>query len=126
MGILKMWKCQDENEWLDGLKRYWEYVLPRNVKLEEEFEWLEVKTVQTLKPRQWYDFLLEKYFRWKFTAANRYASTTRLLKQYEGAAGLQELYDFKRELFSFNKCDIRKGLEIASRHRRPKIGLGTA
>jgi hypothetical protein len=31
----------------------------------------------------WYEFLANEYFRWKYTAANRYATTTKQLAKYK-------------------------------------------
>jgi len=43
-------------------------------------ERLDVNIIKAMTPQAWYGFLLDKYFRWKFTAPNRYASTTKTSK----------------------------------------------
>ena len=55
-----------------------------------------------------------KYFFWKYTAPNRYKTTTTQLKKYlDPVNNLDELYSIKEEIFSFNKNDILKGLKTA-------------
>jgi hypothetical protein len=78
--------------------------------------------LRDLDEQGWYDFLRDKYFRWKYTAPNRYATTTRSLKQYVDEGNLQELYRIKESLLTFDHRDIEQGLTIANKIR----GLGTA
>lgn len=47
-----------------------------NLALEKEMDQLDAQTVRRMDPQAWYTLLLEKYFRWRSTAPNRYASTT--------------------------------------------------
>jgi hypothetical protein len=67
-------------------------------------------------------FLLEKYFRWKYTAPNRYASTTKTLRSYTENNQLPVLHAVKERLFGLDKDDIQSCLAVASSIR----GLGTA
>lgn len=39
----------------------------------------------------WFDFLLHKYFKWNYTPANRYATTTKQLKRQVETQGLDAL-----------------------------------
>jgi hypothetical protein len=58
----------------------------------------------------------------KFTDPRWHARSTRFLER----ARSEELFEFRDELFDFDRIDIRRGLEIASRQKRSKIGLGVA
>jgi len=105
------------------LETYWQFVKPENLELEREMDCLDPATVQKLDARGWYDFLLNKYFRWKYTAPNRLATTTKAFKKYEGNdAAMAELWAIKERLFEFNKENIAEGLEIADSIK----GLGPA
>lgn len=70
---------------------------------------------------KFYDFLLNKYFKWKYTADNRYATTTKALIKYQDV-GMDELDKIKHDLFIFDSNNINEGLRIAKKIR----GLGTA
>jgi len=85
-------------------------------------ESLDVERIRQLDARGWYDFLLNEYFRWKYTARNRYATTTKLLRQYAEAGALAALATVKDRLFAFDLSDIGEGLSIACEIK----GLGPA
>ncbi len=122
ISICALWHSTAEAEWRHALSRYWEFVKPSNLDLECEFDSLDGRAVEALDANSWYEFLIDKYFRWKYTAANRYATTTKWLRTYVSEGELPALNEIKRQLFSFSKQDARAGLEIARRIR----GLGTA
>jgi hypothetical protein len=83
---------------------------------------LNADIVRAMDPQAWYKFLLEKYFRWKYTVPNRYASTTKILRTYEASNELHVLHGIKQRLFAMNSVDIQQSLALASSVR----GLGTA
>jgi hypothetical protein len=121
-GVREMWNSNDPDLWRQGLDRYWTFVKPSHLALEREIDRLDAETVKAMDTHQWYTFLLEKYFRWKYTAPNRYGSTTKLLRNYESNDGLVALHGIKGRLFGFNKSDVRQGLSLACSIK----GLGTA
>jgi len=119
----RLWKSKTETEWRSVLDRYWGYVKPSHLKVEKEFDSLDSNTIKEMDAEQWYDFLLYKYFYWKYTAPNRYRTTTIQLKKYlEIPDGLNDLNLIKKSIFSFDKNDILKGLQISKQIK----GLGTA
>jgi len=64
---------------------------------------------------EFYRFLYCKYFVWKFGAKKSVLKDMqKLLSTYE-KEHVHELDTIHKELFSFNKNDIRKGLEIATK-----------
>jgi hypothetical protein len=97
-------------------------VLPANLDLERRMESLNLDRIRQLDAQGWYDFLLNEYFRWKYTAPNRYVTTTRSLRRYAEAGTLAELEGIKGRLLTFDLIDIRQGLSIAGEIK----GLGTA
>jgi hypothetical protein len=115
-----LWRCEDENIWRFALRTYWLFV-GKNRELEDELESLGLAYVQGLDAKGWYNFLLDKYFRWKFTP-NRYATSSRHLRKCYGTGGLERLFHGREDLLSFDRRDIKRGLDIA----RDIPGLGTA
>jgi hypothetical protein len=118
----ELWNSNDAQAWHAALDRYWIFVKPANLSLEREMDRLDVEVVRAMDAERWYEFLLEKYFRWKYTAPNRYASTTKLLRCYAENNQLSALHAIKNGLFSMDKNRIQQCLTVASSIR----GLGTA
>ncbi len=67
-------------------------------------------------------FLRNGYFRWKYTAPNRYATTARQLQRYADDGKLDDLDGVRQRLLALDTDDIRSGLKTAS----AVYGLGTA
>jgi energy-coupling factor transporter ATP-binding protein EcfA2 len=121
-GTREMWNSNDPGLWQKTLNRYWTFVKPSNLALEKEMDRLDAETVRVMNPHEWYRFLLEKYFRWKYTAPNRYASTTKAFRKYEANDELSLLHGIKEQLFASDKDNIEQCLALASSIR----GLGIA
>jgi hypothetical protein len=122
MDIADLWDSSDPHAWDDALKRYWTFVQERNRLLEESLEALDLEQLRRLDAEGWFNFLKDEYFRWKYTSANRYASTTRLLRSYVESDTLGELDLIRRRLLTLDSGDVRAGLDAARGIR----GLGTA
>jgi hypothetical protein len=121
-GTREMWNTNDPNLWEKALKRYWTFVKASNLELEKEMDRLDAERVKAMNPKAWFEFLLEKYFRWKYTAPNRYGSTTKILRTYAANNELAALYAIKERLFAADKDNIQQCLSVASLVR----GLGIA
>lgn len=120
--VAELWKSRDQQTWQKALHRYWTFVKPANLALEMEMDQLDAGPVMKMDPEGWYKFLLEKYFRWKYTAPNRYASTTKILRSYASNNELTALHAIKERLFARDKNNIEQCLAVACSIR----GLGTA
>jgi hypothetical protein len=118
----EMWNTNDLDLWQKALNRYWTFVKPSNLALEKEIDQLDAGAVRAMNPRAWFEFLLEKYFRWKYTAPNRYASTTKMLKTYAANNELAALHAIKERLYALDKDHIQQCLAVGCTIR----GLGTA
>lgn len=117
----KLWESNNEKEWLAVLNKYWDFVKPTHLEVEKEFDSFHSDKVKNMNPKQWYEFLYKKYFFWKYTAPNRYKTTTTQLKRYLGPDDcLDNLFKIKEEIFNFNKEDVSTGLKTAYKIR----GLG--
>lgn len=119
----ELWSSQNEDEWKKALDSYWRMVKPDHLAIEKEFDDLDLSIIQAMDPEQWYDFLHDKYFFWKYTAPNRYRTTTAHLQKYvDGPDSLDKLCRIKQEIFNFDTNDIAEGIRIATKIR----GLGVA
>lgn len=121
--INELWNSTDTRIWEDALSRYWDFVKNENMELERELDNLNLQTIENLDSDGWYEFLLNKYFRWKYTAPNRYSTTTRSLRRYVDEDSLDELYQTKLDiLLTGMNGNIRDSLTVACKIH----GLGTA
>ena len=120
--VSTLWSSNDRQMWEDALSRYWYYVSPRNRELEIELEALSVEEIERSDSLQWYEFLRDKYFRWKYTAPNRYATTTNKLRSYVDENALAHLDKIRRVLLVDAVQDLRIGLSAAKQIH----GLGFA
>ncbi len=116
-----LWNSSVHNEWLQiEQTKYWNLIKDSNLDIEREFENLDAVAISRMNVQEFYTFLYEKYFVWKYTAANRLATTRMHLQKHQNNLG--ELEKIHNNLFSFDKKDIMAGLIIASQIK----GLGTA
>ena len=122
MNIDALWHASEPGAWHQAIERYWQFVQPRNIELERALDALDLQRLHNLSPQGWYDFLHDEYFRWKYTAPNRYATTTSQLKRYVDEHALDELDHLRKRLLALNLNNVRAGLMAAKEIR----GLGTA
>jgi hypothetical protein len=117
--IAELWYSVDENAWRNALKRYWTsgVIKASNLALEHSMDALDCKRVRELSSEGWFNFLNDEYFRWEYTAPNRYATTKRELRKYIENGKLTELEEIKNRLFTFDRSDIAAGLRTARQIR---------
>ncbi len=96
--------------------------MARNRKLEEELDRLDLERIRTMDAAAWHTFLRDDYFRWKYTAPNRYASTTRFLRLHVESQGMGTLNAIRQQILTADTDDIEGALTAALRIP----GLGTA
>lgn len=118
--IEKLWKSENENEWKAEFNRYYSRIKKENLKIEEEIINLNISTFEEMSPEEWYNFLLDNYFKWKYTQANRYASTTKHLKKYKEENNLKALNLIKSEFIKVDKANSKASIETLSKIK----GLG--
>ena len=111
--IEQLWHSSDASKWQRALDRYWEYVKPTHIGIEREMEALRPDDVRQLDADQWYDWLLNKYFVWKYTAHNRYATTTEHLRRQATAAGRHHLLAIRDRILGCENASIRDALHAA-------------
>lgn len=120
--IDRLWNSASPEVWEKALQRYWEFVKSSNIALEHRMEELNANYLRQLDVEGWYVFLRDQYFRWKYTANNRYCTTTGSLHRYLKENALEELHSIKLRLISLDPRDIAYGLKTAQEIR----GLGCA
>lgn len=114
--INSLWYSHSKAEWLKALDKYEQYITrPEVAALDKELDPLDVKMVERLNADEWYTFLYQKYFPWKYTAPNRLATTRASLEKHRARPnGLADIHRIKKELIVFAKQDIQKGLDLAT------------
>jgi len=122
--IEQLWHSSDASAWQRALDRYWQYIKPTHVAIEREMEALQPDHVRHLDADQWYDWLLNKYFVWKYTAPNRYATTTGHLKRQANATadGRRHLLTIRDRVLGCENASIQDALRAATQFK----GLGPA
>ena len=120
--ISNLWYSKNESEWINALNAYWNYVRPTHLQLEQKLNNLVLKHISDLSESGWYNFLHDEYFRWKYTAPNRYKTTTNSLKKYLQFNELTKLDNIRRRLLNLEHPNITEGLRIA----HEIYGLGIA
>jgi hypothetical protein len=112
--IGELWYSRDPAAWDAALERYWHFVHRTHREMERAMEDLDRETIRGLTPDTWFAFLHDKYFWWKYTAPNRYATTTAVLRRKAAApSGRAALDHMREELVSLDPTDITGALQIA-------------
>lgn len=123
--IQERWVSNDPAQWNAALQRYWVLVKPVNVSLENDMECFDRERVGRMSPEEWITFLQDEYFRWKYTAPNRYATTTAVLRQKGGTQdGRKALDRIKAQILNLKPANISVSLKMVS--QIPGLGIAGA
>ncbi|HIK81794.1 MAG TPA: hypothetical protein EYF93_02680, partial [Planctomycetes bacterium] len=79
INIQALWGSNNRGDWVNALEHYWSPVNPSRVELERGMDTLDLERVRAMNAEEWFEFLLKDYFRWKYTDARRFGSTTKYL-----------------------------------------------
>lgn len=120
--LKNLWYYGTEAEWRKALDGYYYTLRNEQREIEEYIERISIDKIENMTAEEFYDFLFDKYFVWKYTAKNRLATTRKNLEKYIENDELLLLQDIQSRLFSASKNEIETCLKIASEIR----GLGTA
>ena len=118
--LSQLWYDGDEAEWEKALAHY--HTLCKDVSLETFMEELRPETVNQMNVSEFYQFLHDKYFVWKYTAKNRLATTRSHLRKYLDGNQLQQLEQIHNQIFSTDRSKATDMLTVVSHIR----GLGIA
>lgn len=122
LSINLLWNCNDENKWKVALKYYDVFLKPHQVDIERRMNTIDVSKVKGFSTKEFYTFLYDEYFVWKYTAKNRLATTRKSLMKYESNDDFKDLEKIKEAIFELNHDDIEKNLKNVQKIR----GLGIA
>ena len=120
--IGQLWHSSDARKWQCALDRYWKYIKPSHIGIEREMDTLRPGDVRYLDAGQWCEWLVNKYFFWKYTAANRYAPTTGHLKRQATDHGQLHLLAIRDRVLGCENASISDALLAATGFQ----GLGPA
>lgn len=112
----RLWNHGTENDWLNALENYNKIIETRSYEarsLEMFMNQLQAKDVEKMSVEEFYNFLHDKYFVWKFTQKNRLANCRKYLRRYVEQNRMNELANIQRRLFSTNLSDIAECLSTA-------------
>lgn len=109
-----LWNSNNHEDWKKALDNYYNAVMSNHVAIEKEMEHLDTTCIANMNVEEFYNFLYDKYFYWKYTAANRLATTRMNLAKYKDNDHLYELEKIHNEIFNNDLNDIEKMLRSAS------------
>ena len=120
--ISSLWNHGSEIQWHEALDYYYESLKIKESELDRYMENVDADEIAQLSVDEFYDFLYDKYYVWKYTDPRRLAKNRKSLKQYVDENKLAELADIQKRLFSTDCSNIERSLRIAVEIR----GLGPA
>ena len=109
-----LWNQSSETDWKRALRHYYTLLGPEAKELNEYIVNIKVTEIKNLSAPDFYSFLYDRYFVWKYTQKNRLANTRKYLKTYLTDNKLSELADIQYRLFNAEHSDIKNCLCIAS------------
>ena len=112
--INSLWNYGSEIAWHEALDYYYESLKGDERVLDRYMENIDADEIAQLSVTEFYDFLYDKYFVWKYTAKNRLATTRKSLRRYVDEGKLHELASIQQRLFSSDLSNIKKCLTIAT------------
>lgn len=118
--LSQLWYDGDEPEWENALAHY--HTLYKDVSLETFMEKLRPEVVEQMSASEFYQFLHDKYFVWKYTAKNRLATTRSHLRKYLDGNQLHQLEQIHNQIFSTDRSKATDMLTVVSQIK----GLGIA
>lgn len=79
----ELWFRGSEREWRDLVEhQYWAQVSARHLDVERQFEHLDPGEIESLSTDEFFSWLHDQYFYWKYTSANRLATTRAALVRW--------------------------------------------
>ena len=120
--LTSLWFCDDEKDWENALNYYWDMLRINQIEIEKYMNTINADYIRDLSTEEFYDFLHDKYFVWKYTQKNRLSRLLSILERYKENNEMHKLESIHQRLFTTPKGDIEKCLEVATEI----AGLGTA
>lgn len=125
MDIVKLWNEGNKSDWEAALAAYYETPsVKKNPELEKRMDNLDPEYIREMSVQDFYRFLHDEYFVWKFTAPNRLATTRKCLERYE-SEGMSQLERIQKGILRAFDDDPEDTEELLCKAKRI-YGLGTA
>lgn len=114
--INALWHDSSEKQWRAALDQYHQYITRSEVAvLDKELDPLDLGKIAQLDAEQWFEFLNNKYFPWKYTARNRLATTRSSLAKHKNRPnGISDLNRIKTSLIAAPVQNIEHCLKLAT------------
>jgi thermostable 8-oxoguanine DNA glycosylase len=120
--INMLWDSNEETMWMHAFQHYYDLLSPNQVPLECKLEQVNPEDIRALSTTDFYSFLHEEYYIWKYTQKNRLATTRKQLERYISENRMFELEFIQHRLFASDRSNARECLSVVSNIR----GLGAA
>ena len=117
-----LWNSNNLKDWTMALDYYFDLVKSSNIELEKELDNLNPEQIKRMDTREFYEFLHNKYFVWKYTQPNRLKTTRMSLEKYITNDSLDELEEIHYSIFN---TDLKNTSACLKNVQRIK-GLGIA
>lgn len=125
MDIIKLWNEGSASDWDEALAAYYETPsVKRNLELEKSMDSIDSEKIREMSVQDFYRFLYDEYFVWKFTAKNILAFSRKKLERYE-TEGMPQLEKIQKGIFRAFDEDPEDTEELLCKASRIN-GLGTA
>ena len=117
-----LWYCDDENTWINALEHYWDILNTNQIEIEKYMNEINADYIRDLSTEEFFDFLHDKYFVWKYTQKNRLSRLLNILEKYKSNNEMHKLESIHKRIFTTPKSNIEKCIEVTIEID----GLGTA
>lgn len=97
--IFRIWNSGTEEIWNCALSEYYTHLSDKQKNLEDELSSITFSTVRGMSGEDFYSFLYEKYYPWKFTDRRILSRRLSDLKMYTNKQGREELLRVKEKMF---------------------------
>ena len=125
MNISDLWHCGKELDWKEALTEYCKVTsVGKNIDLERRMQNITPEYVRNMTIDEFYQFLYNEYFVWKYTAKNRLTTTRKLLTRYK-VEGMDQLEKARVKIFKAYYEDPEDTEELLWKTQHIH-GLGTA
>ena len=102
MGIAEVWRSKDEREWKIALNHYYSVLNEDEKQIDECMDLISANpdSVRNMTGDEFFDFLYDQYFVWKYTQPNRLVTTRKVLeKNHDSKEGRLYLEIIKDSIF---------------------------
>ena len=113
INVDSLWKSKDINEWTTALNRYYFTLSDNEYYLEKELENLNINDIENMNSIEFYEFLYEKYFVWKYNG-NFLNNKLKSLSVYKQDDRLDELLSIKNNILNANPLNIKSCLMLVN------------